>query len=247
MRFSILALIPVVLAAPAALVAPDAKPVYWLLAGDSTTAPNGGWGDAFLSTIVALGSTGHNRAKSGATTKSFRDGGYWNSLLDGIKQYKNDYRVYVTIQFGHNDQKANSGVNLAQFATNLGVMTDEVVAAGATPILVSPLTRRTFKSGKVVENLANETAIAAQVVKDKSRHYIDLNGASTTYMNAVGQAAADKYNLSPDDRTHLSVWGGVVFARIVGDLLVAAYPDEFNAVTTANATLTAIIKAGKAA
>jgi hypothetical protein len=98
MRFSILALLPVVLAAPATLVAPNAKPVYWLLAGDSTTAPNGGWGDAFLSTTVAPGSSGHNWAKSGATTKSFRDGGYWSSVLKGIKQYKNDYRVYVTIQ-----------------------------------------------------------------------------------------------------------------------------------------------------
>lgn len=150
-------------------------------------------------------------------------------------------------QFGHNDQKANSGVNLAQFATNLGTMTDEVVAAGGTPILVSSLTRRTFKSGKVVENLANETAIAAKVAKDKSRHYIDLNGASTKYVNAIGQAAADTYNLAADDRTHLNAWGGVVFARIISDLLVAAYPDEFSAVTVANATLSATIKAGKVA
>jgi hypothetical protein len=98
MRFSLLTLLPVVLAAPANLYKQAPKPVYWLLAGDSTTAPGGGWGDAFLSTTVAPGSTGHNWAKSGATTKSFRDGGYWKSVLDGIKQYKNDYRVYVTIQ-----------------------------------------------------------------------------------------------------------------------------------------------------
>jgi hypothetical protein len=98
MRLSILALLPVVLAAPTALLKSAAKPVYWLLAGDSTTAPGGGWGDAFLSTTVTPGSSGHNWAKGGATTKSFRDGGYWSSVLKGIAQFKQDYRVYVTIQ-----------------------------------------------------------------------------------------------------------------------------------------------------
>jgi hypothetical protein len=96
MRYSIFALLPVALAAPACPAA--SKPVYWLLAGDSTTAPGGGWGDAFLSTTVASSSSGHNWAKSGATTKSFRDGGYWNSVIKDIGTYKNDYYVYVTIQ-----------------------------------------------------------------------------------------------------------------------------------------------------
>jgi hypothetical protein len=126
-------------------------------------------------------------------------------------------------------------------------MSDEVVAAGATPILVTPLTRRTFKSGKVVENLSNETAKTIQVAKERSQHSIDLNKASTNYVNAIGQAAADSYNLASGDRTHLNEWGGVVFARIVSDLLVAAYPGEFKDVTIANATLSATIKAGKAA
>ena len=98
MRFSLLTLLPLALAAPATILERAAKPVYWLLAGDSTTAPDGGWGDAFLSTTVASGSSGHNWAKSGATTKSFRDGGYWKKVIDDVKKYKTDYRVYVTIQ-----------------------------------------------------------------------------------------------------------------------------------------------------
>jgi lysophospholipase L1-like esterase len=155
--------------------------------------------------------------------------------------------MLIISQFGHNDQKANSGVNLTQYATRLGDMADEVASAGAIPILVTPLTRRTFSGGKVIENLANETAITNRVAKEQSRHHIDLNKASTAYVNALGQAAADKYNLSPDDRTHLNEWGGVVFARIVSDLLVAAYPDEFKSVTVANATLSATIQAGKSA
>tara|TARA_R110002003_G_scaffold251_4_gene17794 strand:- start:2650 stop:2970 length:321 start_codon:yes stop_codon:yes gene_type:complete len=98
MRFPLLALLPLVCAAPAALLERAAKPVYWLLAGDSTTAPAGGWGDAFLSTTVAAGSSDYNWAKSGATTKSFRDGGYWTSVINDVKKYKSSYSVYVTIQ-----------------------------------------------------------------------------------------------------------------------------------------------------
>lgn len=98
MRKSFLAFLPTILAAPAPLNTPDPSPVYWLLAGDSTTATDGGWGDAFLSTTVAPGSSGHNWGKSGATTKSFRDQGYWDQVLAGIKQNKDNYRVYVTIQ-----------------------------------------------------------------------------------------------------------------------------------------------------
>jgi lysophospholipase L1-like esterase len=263
MRFPILALLPVALAVPTALVERAEKPVYWLLAGDSTTAAGGGWGDAFLSTTVAPGSSGRNWAKGGATTKSFRDGGYWASVLKGIAQFKADNRVYVTIQvssmsrqssfctdklqFGHNDQKENSGVSITQYATNLGVMADEVVKAGAIPILVTPLTRRTFSGGKVTQNLANETKKTQEVAKGRSLHTIDLNKASTAYVNAIGSAAADKYNLASGDRTHVNEHGGVVFARIVSDLLVAAYPTEFKDVTVANATLSAAIKAGKPA
>jgi hypothetical protein len=126
-------------------------------------------------------------------------------------------------------------------------MANEVAHAGATPILVTPLTRRTFSGGKVLENLKNETIATLRVAKESSRHFIDLNKASTSYVNAIGQAAADTYNLAAGDRTHLDEWGGVVFARIVSDLLVASYAGEFNSVTIANETLSKTIRDGKVA
>lgn len=126
-------------------------------------------------------------------------------------------------------------------------MANEVVSAGGIPILVTPLTRRTFSGGKVVENLSNETIKTIEVAKKQSQHYIDLNKASTAFVNAIGGAAADKYNLAAGDRTHVNAWGGVVFARIVSDLLVASYSGEFKDVTVANATLSAAIKAGRPA
>ena len=101
MRATFLSLLPLALAAPAVLHRQATKPIYWLLAGDSTTATNGGWGDAFLSTTVAGGSSGHNYGHSGATTRSFRAGGDWANVTRDIGTYKEDYRVYVTIQVWH--------------------------------------------------------------------------------------------------------------------------------------------------
>lgn len=97
MRLSLLSLgLPVILASP--LNSSAAKPIYWLLAGDSTTAPNGGWGDAYLSTTVAAGSSGHNYGHSGATTASFRGGGDWSKVINDVGTNKDKYNVYVTIQ-----------------------------------------------------------------------------------------------------------------------------------------------------
>lgn len=105
MRATLFALIPLALAAPAILRRQATKPIYWLLAGDSTTATNGGWGYAFLSTTVASGSTGHNYGHSGATTRSFRAGGDWANVTRDIGTYKDDYRVYVTIQVWHSNKR----------------------------------------------------------------------------------------------------------------------------------------------
>jgi hypothetical protein len=74
------------------------RPAYFLLAGDSTTAHDGGWGDGFLGEAVAYPATGHNYGKSGATTLSFRNEGIWVQMVQDINAYKQRYNVYVTIQ-----------------------------------------------------------------------------------------------------------------------------------------------------
>jgi lysophospholipase L1-like esterase len=276
MRLPFLALLPCTIAFPTLSHPRADEPVYWLLAGDSTTAPGGGWGDAFLSTTVATGSSGLNYGHSGATTASFRAGGDWAQVLDEVASHKESYRVYVTIQvskprceesesesesesnsgckdiltstkFGHNDQKETSGVTLAAYKTNLARFAAEASGAGATPIFLTPLTRRTFSGGKVIENLANETAATIEVAEANGLHWIDLNKASTAYVNSIGQAAADGYNLAQGDRTHVNAWGGVVFARIVSDLLVGKYAGEFGGVTVGNETLSKLIAGGVAA
>lgn len=82
-------------AAPAMHRRQDLPPAF-ILAGDSTTAVDGGWGDGLLATL-AEPALGVNLGHSGATTKSFRDGGDWAAVTDSVAQYAGSNNVYVTI------------------------------------------------------------------------------------------------------------------------------------------------------
>lgn len=72
-------------------------PPSFVLAGDSTTAVNGGWGTGFISFLKSP-AKGTNIAKSGATTVSFVNGGYWKKVIDQVKADAATHNVVVTIQ-----------------------------------------------------------------------------------------------------------------------------------------------------
>jgi lysophospholipase L1-like esterase len=214
--FSCLALIVSSLALPIDQAARDARSAFFLLAGDSTTAllnpSGGGWGQGFLSTTLRPPASGIDLGHDGATTVSFVQGGYWAQVLSNITTHRNAYEVFTTIQFGHNDQKPAANISLAEFASNLGNMVDDVRSAGATPILVTPLTRRTFNYSfappQVVESLAEQRNATIAVAIQKESRWIDLNLASQQYCNEIGPAAAWAYNLNDtvNDITHLNDW-----------------------------------------
>lgn len=54
---------------------------------------------------------------------------------------------------------------------------------------------------------------------------MNLNNASTTYVNAIGEENAAYYNLDGDDGTHLNTAGEAVFGRMTLDLLLEARED----------------------
>jgi lysophospholipase L1-like esterase len=200
------------------------RPSYFVLTGDSTVASGGGWGTGFLPTLTN-GANGTNPAKNGATTVSFRAEGLWDVAIKAVRDHVDDYRPIVTIQFGHNDQKPDKNISLAQYKQNLIDMADQVKEAGGTPILVTSLTRRGFGAdGKVIENLAAERRLTIEAAAEADAQHLDLNRASTDYVNAIGERAWG-YNMEPVDRTHLSPAGQRVFGRMLADLLVRARPD----------------------
>ncbi|KAI5779597.1 SGNH hydrolase-type esterase domain-containing protein [Geopyxis carbonaria] len=226
----------------AAAATAAAKPYAILLAGDSTTAPGGGWGDGFLSTTLNAPSFATNFAKGGTTTSSFRAGGYWGNLLAAAEGYAEEYEVLVTIQFGHNDQKLTDYE--ATFKENLATMVDEVRAAGGTPVLVSSLSRRNFNSdGTVNDILAPWAGYTLGVAAETGAASVDLWAESVAYLEKIGVTAARRMDLASGDHTHLNVQAGVVFGRMVSDLLGAEVPAVV-AVTRANETMSAEIREG---
>ncbi|KAF4982967.1 hypothetical protein FZEAL_1537 [Fusarium zealandicum] len=219
-----------------------AKNPYFILTGDSTTAVKGGWGDGFLS-FLKNPAAGINVAKSGATTVSFRNGGYWATAMKELKNHVKDYEPIVTIQFGHNDQKS---LTIDEFTENLTQLAKEVKEAGGTPILITSLTRRRFENGEVLQNLKNERGAAIYVAKQVGAKYLDLNMASTDYLNALGEKDAQYYNLDGTDRTHLNLAGEVVFGRMVADLLLEKRADLGKFITP-NKEMTRKIQEGELA
>ncbi|KAK1142829.1 hypothetical protein N8T08_007263 [Aspergillus melleus] len=216
------------------------KPPYFLLIGDSTVATNGGWGDGFLS-FVTDPADGVNRAKSGTTTVSYRANGRWDDLLSNINSTVSDYSPIVTMQFGHNDQKA---LDVDEYRQNLEDLATEVQEAGATPIIITPLTRRAFDGDAVKEDFVEWRVQAINAAKSVGIKYLDLTTASTDYINAIGDENATNYDLSDGDKTHINEAGGVVFGRLVADLLLAARSDLEDYITP-NEALSKKIAAGE--
>ncbi|PGH15177.1 hypothetical protein AJ79_02542 [Helicocarpus griseus UAMH5409] len=205
----------------------QAKPPAFILTGDSTTAPDGGWGDGFLSTVLKNGATGVNLGDSGATTVSFIADGYWNDALTAIADAKGSHDPYVTIQFGHNDQKQDSTLDV--FVANLERFINEAREAGATPLLLTSLSRRNFdtsvNSPVVKDNLANVRELTIEAADATGSAWQNLNARSQEYLNSIGPDNAHTYNWEPDDETHLNKEGGIVFGGLVADLILEAFPN----------------------
>jgi lysophospholipase L1-like esterase len=167
-------------------------------------------------------------ALNGRSSKSFIDEGAWKKALA-------EHGDYYLIQFGHNDQKTDAARHTdaeGSFKDYLQRYISDVQAMGAVPVLVTSLSRRTFKDGKVVEDLKEYATATREVGAKDFITVVDLNATSTMMLNRTTQEDADKFNAvgqeqeriavgkSGTDRTHLNPNGQKVFGRIVADQLV---------------------------
>ena len=125
-----------------------ADPVRLLLVGDSTIARVTGYGDALCARFDDA-ATCVNLARGGRSSKSYRDEGLWGDVLERLRE-PGFATTYVLIQFGHNDQPGKPGrsTTLPEFTANLQRYVREARERGAIPVLVTPLTRRGFRSGR---------------------------------------------------------------------------------------------------
>jgi lysophospholipase L1-like esterase len=92
---------------------------------------------------------------------------------------------------------------------------------------VTSLSRRSFdSSGHVIPSLANVVAATKAAAKATKCEYVDLNKASTDYLNSIGAKNAATYNLSPKDYTHLDNAGMILFGNMMASLLRTSIADS---------------------
>lgn len=236
-------------------IAKDTRPLEIILVGDSTMAPNSGYGNAlcerFLKEVTCL-----NLAKGGRSSGSYRAEGSWESVMQQLRR-DTDRRRVVLMQFGHNDQPGKPGrsTDLAtEFPVNLARYVDEVRAVGGEIILLTPLTRRTFKDGVLPNDLRPWAEASLRVAAEKQVPAIDLNLQSHALVAAMGQSEADTLAMAPPpsaidapvasstlatverqgaaksafDRTHVGTKGAAIFSEMVVNALVAVHPEIGN-------------------
>ncbi len=204
-------------------------PVKIVLAGDSTVNVGTGWGPGFCALLtpnVACVNLAHN----GRSSKSFYDEGLWKGVLA-------EHGDYILIQFGHNDMPGKGPDRETDpettYAANMRRYIDEARAAGAIPVIVTSLSRRSYKDGKLVEDLEAYANAAKRVAEEAQAQVIDLNAQSTKLLRTMTQDEADQFDAvqKPDangstlDRTHINAHGTEVFGRMVADSLASVCPE----------------------
>lgn len=210
---------------------PQQKKIKVFLAGDSTIAikekkafPETGWGMPFVhffdSTVQV-----ENRAKNGRSTRTFIEEGLWQALINDVQTGD-----YVFVQFGHNDEseeKKDRYTTPDQYKRNLKRYIDETKAKGATPVLLTPVSRRKFKDGKALETHTQYSALVKEVAATSKVAFIDLDAKSRALYQQMGEETSKLLFLQlqpgahpnyPDgkvDNTHFNELGARLIAQIV--------------------------------
>jgi lysophospholipase L1-like esterase len=205
------------------------------LIGDSTVSlyasnlfPRMGWGQVFGNLFNSSGIAVNDKALSGRSSKSFYDEGAWTPVYNALKAGD-----YVFIQFGHNDEKTDANLHTDPYTTYEQYLTyyiNATKAKGAFPVLVTPVERNGWSSGKVKASHGNYPDAMRQLAVAKGVPLIDLTARSTAKYQSLGQTyttnsvfmnlTAGQFPNYPNgnaDNTHFQQNGANIIAKLVTD------------------------------
>lgn len=230
-------LTPLVFAACACAGQAATLPDRVILVGDSTMASTTGYGDALCARFTPETAC-VNLARGGRSSGSFRAEGRWDEVQGLLRDGAGFRRSYVLIQFGHNDQPGKPGRSTdfaTEFPANMTRYVEEARALGARPVLVTPLTRRSFKAGYVHNDLAPWAGTVRAIARSTRTPLVDLNALSLAAVQAMGPQEADKLARSGAnfDYTHVGPLGAERFAAIVARELARQVPTLASALASA--------------
>ena len=219
-------------------------------------ASKSGYGDAFCARFTPEVSC-INLARGGRSTSSFRAEGRWDEVQGLLKNGAGFQATYVLVQFGHNDQPGKPGRStdfVTEFPVNMARYAQETRALGGVPVLVTPLTRRTFHGAYLHNDLAPWAEATRKAAAREGAVLLDLNADSYAAVQAMGQEQADTLAVAPPpapgaanpataapsdanklepqgpaksafDRTHVGTKGAQLFSGMVAAELLRLYPN----------------------
>ena len=215
-----------------AFVSPPKKLKVYLI-GDSTMceyeptrAPITGWGmpfKYFFDSSVTI----DNRAKGGRSTRTFISENRWQPIVDALQNGD-----YVLMQFGHNDEAKEEKYKdrytpVADYKTNLAKFVLETRAKGASPVLITPVSRMRFKNGVAQETHVEYAAAVYEVAKQYNVPLIDLDKKSRDLYQQMGEENTKllfmqltpgehpSYPEGQKDNTHFNEYGARRIAELV--------------------------------
>ena len=213
-------------------------PTLWLI-GDSTVK-NGtkgmeGWGKSVAGMFEAAKIRVENRALGGRSSRTFLREGLWEKIRNELNPGD-----FVIMQFGHNDGgpmdegrarasiKGNgdeskeitlkeSGVKetVHSYGWYLRTYITEAKAAGAVPIVCSPVPRNIWRDGIVARAAGDHGKWASEAAQQEGVLFMDLNELIGRRYEADGEAKVNAEYFTAADHTHTTPAGAAVNAVCV--------------------------------
>jgi len=185
------------------------------LMGDSTVCdqprePFNSWGQMitrFLKPAVAVS----NQAESGESVA----GALAKRRLDKIwaTMKRGDW---LFMQFGHNDMKSTAPDALERYTDDLRRVVDETRRRGGTPVLFTPVSRRSFDAeGKITNSFRGYPDAVKLVAKEKDVPLIDLQEMGAAFYEAMGPDGSHAAFANMSENTHHSDYGSYEIAKCV--------------------------------
>ncbi|MEM9074010.1 MAG: rhamnogalacturonan acetylesterase [Myxococcota bacterium] len=197
-------------------------PIDVYLVGDSTVAPNSGWGDD-LEALLNGRATVTNEGVGGASSKSFWDAGHFDDARDALGPGD-----YLLIQFGHNDSKPEAYRRTEpgdapgyddSYRAYLTRYLDAAEAAGATPILITSVSRMVFSGDEHRRTHGDYPAAMRRLAEDRGVVLLDLEQHSHEVFSSLGEDETLRLFAEEPDRTHFPPDKAFRVAEMVRDLL----------------------------
>ncbi|WP_346659612.1 MULTISPECIES: SGNH/GDSL hydrolase family protein [unclassified Bradyrhizobium] len=167
-----------------------------ILIGDSTVAPQTGWGSLFCAVHVKEDVACLNLARGGRSTRTYREDRFWDIVKSEV-QVSGYQKTFVLIQMGHNDKSMDPAVGTdlkSEFPSNLHRFVQELRVLGATPVMVTPLATRHFKTGQINNTLLPWAEQVEKVGRELNTPIVELNRSSALLFQSLGAVASAEFS-----------------------------------------------------